>query len=251
MMDPKLMAILKKAKAVDTATAQKNGERRTPTRRQAPAPVDRDYFNDDTEPQYLTAEQVAQRGGSPAGFPSTPSGSGGGGLFDQMGVSGGGPTGPTSTPLADRMDVNSAAYESSVKESNLPPAIMEAMLSNPIPIGDGIGTGTEISEDFIKEINPELMGIQQPSRNEIPELPEVYSEGDEREYFDHPIQPEVRPREIPQTQRRQVVEHTEVGESEIRKMIAQEIAKALPIVIEQYFDKRVLKENVSKRKRKL
>ncbi len=250
MMDPKLMAILKKAKAVDTATAQKSGEKRTPTRRQAPAPVDRDYFNEESEPQYLTAEQVAQRGGSPAGFPTTPS-SGGGGLFDQMGVPGGGPSGPTSTPLADRMDVNSSAYESSVKESNLPPAIMEAMLSNPIPIGDGIGTGTEISEDFIKEINPELMGIN-PSRNEIPELPQIqeqqydsYDEGDEGEYYTHPIQPDVRPREIPQTQRRQVVEHTEVGESEIRKMIAQEIAKALPIVIEQYFDKRVLKENVS------
>ena len=240
MMDPKLAAILKKAKAVDTATAQKNGESRRPTR-QRQAPVNRDYF-DEPEVEYLHEGQVPNH--------AAPSSGGGGGLFDQMGVSsGGGPSGPTSVPLAERMDVNSDAYSTSVENSNLPPAIMKAMLESPIPMGDSMG-GTGVSEEFIKEINPNM------GRTQVPELPQIkeeqydaYDENDERDYYSHPIQEQPRAREIPRTQPRtqprQVVEHTEVGASEIRTMIAQEIAKALPKVIEQYFDKRVLKENVS------
>jgi hypothetical protein len=234
-MDDKMMAILMKAKAVDNATAQKSGEKRTPTRRNTPAaPVNRDYF-DEPEVEYLSEAPV---------HTSAPS-SGGGGLFDQMGVSGGGSGGgPTSTPLAERMDSGSSAYKSSVESSGLPPAIMQAMLDNPIPIGDG---GTGVSEDFIKKINPNMGGTSIP---ELPQLQEQqfnsYDESDEGEYYSHPIKEEkVRPRDVPNTQRRPVTEHTEVGTSEIRKMIAQEIAKALPVVIEQYFDKRVLKENVS------
>jgi hypothetical protein len=234
MMDPKLMAILKKAKAVDSATAQKQGEKRTPTRR--PNQVDRSYF-DEPETQYLTSEQVQAQGGTASGFPSTPSG---GGLFDQMGISdtpsmGGG----MSAPVVDRMDVNSPAYTSSVKNSGLPDAIQKAMLESPIPQPTGL---TDVPEDFIKEINPNKGMINE--RSQIPDLPEVYDEGDERDFYQHPIQPQVAPREIPRTQPH-VVETTDLGEGEIRKMIAQEIAKALPTIIEQYFDKRVLKENVS------
>ena len=218
------------------------GEKRTPTRRANN--VDRSYF-DGPEQDFLTAEQVQSRGGNPTGFPSTPSSGGGGGLFDQMGVSdtssmGGG----VSTPTVDRMDVSSPAYETSVKNSGLPDAIQKAMLESPIPQPNGL---TDVPEDFIKEINPNKGMINE--RSHVPDLPEVYDESDERDFYQHPIQPEVTPREIPRTQpttqRKQIGEHTEVGESEIRKMIAQEIAKALPIVIEQYFDKRVLKENVS------
>lgn len=234
MMDPKLAAILKKAKAVDSATAQKNGETRRPTKRQTP--INRDYF-DEPEVNYLQEGQIPN---------SVPTSGGGGGLFDQMGVSSGGNgSGPSSTPLAERMDVNSSAYSDSVQNSNLPPAIAKAMLETPIPMGDVMG-GTSVSEEFIREINPNM------GRKEVPELPPIqeqqfdsYDENDERDYYNHPIQEQARPREIPRTQPKPVTEHTEVGASEIRTMIAQEIAKALPKVIEQYFDKRVLKENVS------
>jgi len=227
MMDPKLMAILKKAKAVDTAIVQKNGERRTPQRQSKP--VGRDYF-DEPEVEYLSEAPV-----------NTSKSGGGGGLFDQMGVSsGGGPSGPS--PI-NRMDSSSSAYESSVGSSGLPPAIMQAMLDNPIPIGD---SGTGVSEDFIREMSP---NYGKPSVPELPQIQEqqfeTYNEDDEGEYYTHPIQGGDKPRGIPNTQRRQVTEHTEFDESSIRKMIAQEIAKALPTVIEQYFDKRVLKENVS------
>jgi hypothetical protein len=229
-MDPKLAAILMKAKAVDKATAQKNGEVRKPTRQQP----NRDYF-DTPEVDYLTESPT-----------HTPSSGGGSGLFDQMGISSGGGSGPSSAPLAERMDVNSSAYSDSVQNSNLPPAIAKAMLETPIPMGDVMG-GTSVSEEFIKEINPNM------GRKQVPELPPIqeqqydsYDEDDERDFYSHPIQEQPKVREIPRTQpttRR--VEHTEVGESEIRTMIAQEIAKALPKIIEQYFDKRVLKENVS------
>lgn len=227
MMDPKLAAILMKAKAVDKATAQKNGEVRKPTRQQ---PVNRDYF-DTPEMEYLSE--------APAHVSSS---GGGGGLFDQMGVSSGGNSGPSSAPLAERMDVNSSAYASSVEKSKLPPAIARAMLETPIPMGDMMG-GTSVSEEFIREINPNM------GRKPAPQIQEqhydTYDEDDERDFYSHPIQEQPKPREIPRTQPSTRVEHTEVGESEIRRMIAQEIAKALPIVIEQYFDKRVLKENVS------
>jgi hypothetical protein len=232
MMDPKLAAILKKAKAVDSATAQKNGEVRKPTRQ---ATVNRGYF-DEPEVEYLHEGQVPNN--------VTPSKGGSGGLFDQMGVSSGGGSGPTTPTVVDRMDVNSSSYTTSVESSNLPPAIMKAMLDSPIPMGDTMG-GTGVSEEFIREINPNMGRTQVPELPPIQEQYDSYDEEDEGDYYSHPIQEQPRAREIPRTQPRQVVEHTEVGESEIRRMIAQEIAKALPVVIEQYFDKRVLKENVS------
>jgi len=218
MMDPKLMAILQRAKAVDMATATKTGEMRAPSKQ---TPVSRDYF-DEPEVEYLfeAPTQSASRGG---------------GLFDQMGVSSGGNDGgPSSAPLADRMDVNSKMYNESVNNSKLPESIRKAMLENPIPIGDN---GTGVSVEDIKRFNPNggQQKTQQPS----------YSENDEKEYYNHPIEPTPQPRGIPNTQKRTITEQSGFGESDIRKMIAQEIAKALPIVIEQYFDKRVLKENVS------
>jgi hypothetical protein len=222
-MDPKLMAILQKAKAVDMATATKTGEVRAPSKQ---TPVSRDYF-DEPEVEYL----------SEAPTQSAPSG--GSGLFDQMGVSSGGNDGgPSSAPLADRMDVNSNMYNENVNNSKLPESIRKAMLENPIPMGDN---GTGVSVDDIKRFNPNG-GQQNPTPQ--PKQPS-YSENDEKEYYNHPIEPTPQPREIPNTQKRNIREQSEFGESDIRKMIAQEIAKALPIVIEQYFDKRVLKENVS------
>ena len=70
----------------------------------------------------------------------------------------------------------------------------------------------------------------------------MYDEGDERDFYQHPIQPQVAPREIPRTQPH-VVETTDLGEGEIRKMIAQEISKALPSVLENYFNNKIIKEN--------
>jgi len=220
-MDPKLMAILKKAKAIDTVAEQKFGGGKKPSH-------DRDYF-DAPEPQYLTSEQV-NHGGIPTGKQTS---SYSGGLYDQIGVSessGGG------HPVVDRLDVNSPMYSDSVKKSKLPEAIQKAMLETPIPQPSGL---TDVSEDFIKELNPH-MGVMNENTHRQPIMEVDYSEDDEKDIYAHPIQPQTKQREIPRTQ----PSPSQFNENQIRSFIAEEIYKALPKVIEDYFDKRVIKENV-------
>jgi hypothetical protein len=198
-MDPKLAAILKKAKVLDQA-AKKYDTNPDTTSTSSPG----------------LYEQI-----------STPS-SGGAGLYDQMGVGGG----TTSTPAADRMDVNSEMYSESVENSKLPPAIKAAMKSNPIPQPDMVGG---FDSDMVNEIRN--AGTPQPQIE--PEL--GYSDDDEKDMdFQHPIPQQRRPQQRPQ----QVMNEGVTNVGNIRQMIAEEIAKALPVVIEDYFDKRVLKENV-------
>jgi len=206
MMDPKLAAILKKAKVIDQ-TAKKY----------------------DTNPNKGTSQTTGGLYES-MGY-SSPS-TGGGGLYDEMGV------GSQTSQIVDRMDVNSEMYTTSVENSKLPDAIKEAMKSTPIPQPDAIGTGTDLDPELIAEIRGSGM-MQQPQRQPEPEL--GYSDDDERELdFKHPIQQ----RRNPQPRRQQVMNEEVTNVGSIRQMIAEEIAKALPIVIEDYFDKRVLKENV-------
>lgn len=146
-----------------------------------------------------------------------------GGLMDQIETSmGGGST------MVDRMDASSPVYESSVKKSKLPDAVKKAMMENPIP-------QPGLVDDFSPEMVNEIRGHKMTQ--EMIE-PEVYSEDDEKDFYKHPIPPK-------QTQqRKQVVNENVASVGDIRKMIAEEIYKALPIVIEDYFDKRVLKENI-------
>lgn len=220
MMDPKLAAILQKAKAVDNAVAQKNGE----VRIKQPSPS-RSMFDDiPNDINYLSEHELPPHVRSGGQRPQS-----GGGLFDQIGDSmGGGQT----TPVADRMNPESPAYRSSVENSKLPEAIRLAMLENPIPQPSGV---TDVDEDFIRQINPNYG--QQPQARMITES--VYNEEDESDFYEHPIQPNIKQREIPRTQ-----PHVQENVGDIRKMIAEEIAKALPSIIEQYFDKRLIKENV-------
>lgn len=213
MMDAKMMAILQKAKMVEEAVQSKKGG-------SSRGNVDRSYF-DTPEPNYTTQ--------NPQGIPTGGSTNTSGGLFEQMGVGGGT---PQSTPsnVVDRLSPDSMAYESGVNSSNMPEAIKKAMLDNPIPQPDGLGM-SDIPQEFIDKINPK--GIMNES------VQPNYNDVDEKK-FQHPISPDVRPREIPRTQ----PSVHDYNKGDIRKMIAEEIAKALPGVIEDYFDKRVIKENV-------
>ena len=225
MMDPKLMEILKRAKAVDNATVKMKGETRQQTNSRPSAGL---YDSIGSDIDYISESELPMT--------HTPSG---GGLYDQMGISSGG--GSQSAPVVERMDANSPIYQQSVENSKLPAAIKEAMKNNPIPQPDGLG-GVDLDPEFLAEINPKMKQIsrQSESRVQKPSIPEVYNEGDERDFYEHPIQPQVKPREIPRTQ--PLNESINVGS--MRKMIAEEIAKALPGIIEDYFDKRVIKENV-------
>jgi len=117
---------------------------------------------------------------------------------------------PMSTPRPQpKIDINSDVYRDRVKESGLPPEIMKAMLDNPIQQPDALGTFS-MNEEAIREVNPNY------GKNTITEAP------------------------IPSTP-------TNVGvdNSGIRKMIAEEIAKALPSIVEKYFDKKMIQENIN------
>ena len=117
-------------------------------------------------------------------------------------------------PSKPKVNVNSQAYKQRVKESKLPPEIMQAMLDNPIQQPDSPGTFS-ISEEMIKEVNPNY-GTQ-----EINQVPTSFNE-------------EVRPKQ----------NNYSIDESLMRKMIAEEIAKALPSIVEKYFDKKMIQENI-------
>ena len=108
-----------------------------------------------------------------------------------------------------KVDVNSETYKQRVKESKLPPEIMKAMLDTPIQQPDSPGTFS-MDEEAIKQINPNY-GKQVVSESAItPPSPNNYS----------------------------------IDESLMRKMIAEEITKALPSIVENYFDKKMIKENI-------
>jgi hypothetical protein len=108
-----------------------------------------------------------------------------------------------------KVDVNSQTYKQRVKESNLPPEIMQAMLDNPIQQPDSPGTFS-MNEETIKQVNPNY-GKQVVSESTIT-----------------PPSPNNQP----------------IDETSMRKMIAEEIAKALPSIVEKYFDKKMIQENV-------
>jgi hypothetical protein len=147
----------------------------------------------------------------------TSGGNSGGGLFDQMGVGGG-----TSSPQQQNVNVFSEEYQNRVSNSKLPPEIQRAMAENPIPQPSMVDS---FDVDDIKDINPG-----------------AYSEEDE--YVEMPT--ERRP------VREQVSNNVEMvkGPSQqgfdnhvIKKMIAEEISKVLPGVVERYFDNKIIKEN--------
>ena len=177
-MDPKLKAILQKAKAIDQAA--------------------RKY---DTVDHTVLEQRVNNKTNSV-------------GLIDQ--VAGG--TMPSHQPL----DVYSESYKEKVSSSKLPPEIQKIMMESPIPQASMVD---QLSEDDIRDINPE-----------------AYSENDEWDI-------QTRSKDVV-TRKKKVIEESitpkneGVSTSQIRKMIAEEIAKALPGIIENYFDKKVIQENM-------
>jgi hypothetical protein len=185
-MDPKLLEILKKAKAVDnrakqfdktdTSVLQSNVEVRRPT------PSITENMGGMTQQQMAMAQQTQ-------------------------------PVKPTPT-----IDVNSETYKQRVKESKLPPEIQKLMLENPIPQPDTPGTFS-MDEEMIKQINPDY------GRQMVNEV-------------------SVSNHEIPTNQTQAKTTQKSVNTQVIRKMIAEEIAKALPSIVEQYFDKKMIQENV-------
>lgn len=128
-----------------------------------------------------------------------------------------------STP---KVAIGSDMYKQRVKESKLPPEIQRAMLENPIPQPDAVGTFSLDDED-IKEINPKYGSVKE----------EYYSEKDEFDYME-------QKRHIVEQKKPVAKNSSTLNENVIRKMIAEEISKALPSIVEKYFDKKMIQENV-------
>lgn len=128
-------------------------------------------------------------------------------------------------------NVGGEDYKQKVKESKLPLEIQRAMLENPIPQPDAPGMFS-LDEEEIREINPNYgmsSGINES----------LYSEDDEIDFTQHrkPVQKRI-------VEEVNTPKQKGINENVIRKMIAEEIAKALPSIVEKYFDKKMIQENV-------
>ena len=149
-----------------------------------------------------------------------------GGLLDQMGGYGDTTMMSESTPSIKK-DIGSENYRQAVTNSKLPPAIQKAMLENPIP-------------------QAEFVSVDQEAIRQLREMDEpigTYNEEDEIDMYEKPV------RRYETQQKRPIKENVEsksvdINESYLRKLIASEISKALPKIVEDYFDKRLVKENV-------
>jgi hypothetical protein len=137
-----------------------------------------------------------------------------GGLFDDMG-------GEHGLELNEypSMEQPQQNYEQAVKKSKLPPAIAEAMLKTPINHQQSI---PQEYIDELKSVNPQ-------------EDTPYYSEEDETNDF--------KAKQKNNRTHRQTQNGVNINEEQIRVMIAQEISKALPKILENYFDKKIIKEN--------
>ena len=129
------------------------------------------------------------------------------------------------TPV--KKEVGTTNYNQAVKNSKLPPAIQKAMLENPIPQPDGMGF--DVDEETIKALREDNV----PS----------YSEDDEVDMYKKPVRRSEVQKKRPINEN-MVQEPINVDEKYLRKLIASELTKALPKIIENYFDSRLVKENV-------
>jgi|LakMenE01Jun11ns_1017448.scaffolds.fasta_scaffold9937974_2 hypothetical protein len=187
-MDPKLLAILKKAKAIDKAAEKFDT-----------GAVKRSQTPGLTNDRNVMSESYSDY----------------------------------NTSINESVEVGSEMYREKVQSSKLPAAIQKAMLENPIP---QLNPMSDIDDEAIRELRgvaPVKESVRKP----------VYSEDDEIDMFAQPTKkPEIKKRKM-------VTENFEtssvnVDEAHLRKLIASEISKALPKIIENYFESRLVKENV-------
>jgi len=187
-MNPQLLEILKKAKAIDKAAEK---------------------YDSSTSKKSTTTGLMDSMGG---GLPSMS------GMVEEG----------YSAPISNiKKNIGTENYNSAVKNSKLPPAIQKAMLENPIPQPS---SGFDVDEDAIRALREDS---NVPSYNEEDEV-DMYKKPVRRTetHKKRPINENVSP------------EVVNIDEKYLRKLIASEITKALPKVIENYFDTRLVKENV-------
>ena len=180
-MDPKLKAILQKAKEIDIKARKYDS-------------VDSSVLENSVNGRLNNSDN-------------------GNTLHDQMSTTQSAVMSETTTQVKPNINPDSENYNQMVKESKLPPEIMQAMLENPIPQPDMPGTFS-MDEQSIREINP---NYGKKNINEV----------------------------VPKSPSPQKSSVTSKPNSNVmRKMIAEEIARVLPSIVEKYFDKKLIQENV-------
>lgn len=116
---------------------------------------------------------------------------------------------------------NSGNKFKNVANTKMPKQIVEAMLNDPIEIPETPFHTFDLSENLVKQIN---------------------SNGsyDQYDYEEKPL-----PNKLTQPPKKQVIK-TQINESssDIRKIIREEISKILPEIVAEYFDKRVVTEQI-------
>ena len=178
-MDPKLLEILKRAKAVDKAAKK--------------------YDNGTVKPSKTS------------------------GFMDEVGAEMGLSESYSTKPM---IQAGSENYDKAVKNSGLPAAIQRAMLENPIP---QVSTGVDVDEEAVRQLREDITP--------------AYNEDDEVDMYEKPVRrSDVRKKRVMNEEVSS--EPINIDEKYLRKLIASELTKALPKIIENYFESRLVKENV-------
>lgn len=119
--------------------------------------------------------------------------------------------------------VNNTTNYKNLSNSKMPKQIIEAMVNNPIDIPETPFHSFDVTEDLINEVNS-----TNTSYNE-----------DYDEYEEKPI-----PTRTPQPRKQVVKERINESSSDIREIVREEISKLLPKIVAEYFDQRVISEQI-------
>jgi hypothetical protein len=116
---------------------------------------------------------------------------------------------------------NTTTKFKNINNTKLPKQVVEAMVNNPIEIPETPFHTFDISDNLINEVNS------------------IGNEGYE-EYEEKPI-----PSRLTQQPKKQVVkERINESSSDVREIIKEEISRLLPKIIAEYFDQRVISEQI-------
>jgi hypothetical protein len=108
-----------------------------------------------------------------------------------------------------------------INNTKLPKQVVEAMVNNPIEIPETPFHTFDISDNLINEVNS-------------------VGNGGYDEYEEKPI-----PNKLSQPPKKQIVkERINESSSDIREMVKEEISRLLPKIIAEYFDQRVISEQI-------
>lgn len=122
--------------------------------------------------------------------------------------------------------VNNTTNYKNLNNSKMPKQIIEAMVNNPIDIPETPFHSFDVTEDLINEVNS--------NNNNNTSYNEDYDE-----YVEKPT-----PTRTSQSKKQVVKERINESSSDIREIVREEISRLLPKIVAEYFDQRVITEQI-------